>query len=214
MVLLVFWPWEKYYSAAPLGGRVVDEETREPIEGAYVVAVYVLNIGMEGGSRTPLHYEETVTDHEGRFHFNGFEKKSVPYERATRNAILGAGDPRVYVFSKGYLPISVARNIDSRIDMRSHRVSPLDGNDFPIKSAINTPISTQSEMLSRYVGGLTIELNSNISPATMKSVECAFNAIPETLSYIQRELKRFKLSGENYSSFSIQQPIHCFDRNQ
>lgn len=84
MALLVFWPWEKYYSAAPLGGRVVDKDTREPIEGAYVVAIYILRMGMEGGSSTPLHLKKHVPTMRAGFISTGLRKNgfhmSAPHE--------------------------------------------------------------------------------------------------------------------------------------
>ncbi len=216
MALVVFWPWEKYYSAAPLGGRVVDKDTREPIEGAYVVAIYILRMGMEGGSSTPLHYEETRTDHEGRFHFDGFKKKRVPYERATRNAILSTEDPRIYVFTESYLPGTYTRRMDSRIDRRSHRVSPLDGGDFPITPIGVLPAREQWHQLSGYLGSLSSDLNSTISPATGKSVMCAFNSIPMTRDYFRAESDRLSAIKVNniILRFNIPQATICFEKEK
>lgn len=196
IALLVVWPWEKYYSAAPLGGRVVDMETRDPIEGAYVVEIYILRMGWEGGHTTPLHYEETRTDHEGRFHFDGFEKKRVPYERAARNAILSTEDPRIYVFAEGYLPGTFIRMMDSRIDRRSHRVSPLDGGDFPIRPFGDLPAREQWYQLSG-LGGLTSDLNS---------VKCAFNSIPMTRDYFRTESDRLSSLKVDHITLSLDIP--------
>ena len=58
------------YSAEAISGRVIDEETKQPVQGMVVVALWELVGGMEGGSILgAARVLETVTDEEGQFHF-------------------------------------------------------------------------------------------------------------------------------------------------
>ena len=197
------------YSAAPLSGRVTDRETREPIIGAYVVVVYILKMGMEGGSSTPLHYEETRSDSEGRYHFDGFENKPIPYERATANATLTGEDPRIYLFAEGYRPVSYVRPIDSRTYKLTYRTSPFDGKDLSLVPLGDMSIRKESSKLRSYVNGLSGSINATAAPATLKNVSCAFSAIPQTLNYLLHMEEKFKNSGERYRSVRPSHPVDC-----
>ncbi len=55
-------------------GKVIDTETKEPIEGAVVVVVYekhVYGLGT-GGYSTVVKVKETLTDKNGEFFFSAF----------------------------------------------------------------------------------------------------------------------------------------------
>jgi hypothetical protein len=57
-----------YYELAPFEGRVVDADTKEPIEGAAVLAVYYDDSTSIAGSNTyPIDAHETQTDIRGDF---------------------------------------------------------------------------------------------------------------------------------------------------
>ena len=66
------------YSAKEIEARVIDADTRQPLEGVNVVAHWVLHFGMEGGQQTDLELMETVTDKNGRFHFPAWGPKPIP----------------------------------------------------------------------------------------------------------------------------------------
>ena len=67
------------YSAKPTFGFVVDAQTRQPVEGAVVVAQWDLEYGLEGGAAYAWVVMETVTDSQGRFDFAGWGPKKVPH---------------------------------------------------------------------------------------------------------------------------------------
>ncbi|HEV8310544.1 MAG TPA: hypothetical protein VGW35_23020, partial [Methylomirabilota bacterium] len=58
------------YSAAEIRGWVVDAETKQPLEGVYVVAQWILQTGLfDSRTVTRLHIMEAVTDAKGEYYF-------------------------------------------------------------------------------------------------------------------------------------------------
>lgn len=56
------------YRYGPYNGNVIDAETKEPLEGAAVLAVYyTLSYGPGGSSSHYIDAQETVTDNNGEF---------------------------------------------------------------------------------------------------------------------------------------------------
>ena len=87
-----------FYSARPVQATVVDEATRQPVEGVVVAAVWALS-SIHGVTHT-LHIGEAVTDSQGRFSLPGFGPKLRPplYE-AQRHM------PYLILFKHGYVPL-------------------------------------------------------------------------------------------------------------
>ena len=86
------------YQFDPIEAWVVDAETGKPIEGAVVTANWELVKGSLDGARYfgQLEVKETVTDQNGRFSFDGFNKEDAS------GAELRESDPQVLVFKAGY----------------------------------------------------------------------------------------------------------------
>ncbi len=65
------WP---FYSKPAFRGRVIDAETKEPIEGTVVVVLYMKWEfgGPGGGSTEPMDAKETLTDKNGDFYFPSY----------------------------------------------------------------------------------------------------------------------------------------------
>lgn len=85
-----------YYGS--ISGQVVDKETREPLEGAAVVAVYNVSISTLGGPVIkPVDWQETKTDAKGAFtlesRFVFHPKFGIGYYE---------GDPEIYVAKPSY----------------------------------------------------------------------------------------------------------------
>lgn len=202
------------YSAAPIGGRVIDRETGQPIAGAYVVAVYNLVMGMEGGTHTPLHYEETRTDHEGRFHFDGFEKTRIPTPRAARNATLQNEDPSLRIFAEGYSPSAFGRDFGSRTYRLSHRVSILDGRDFGLRPFNDTPLDEQIRDYARKTDSLGTTISGGY-PDPYKKPRCIYHKIPRTIHFL-RELsfQYLEKSKKRAIEFYVPEQLGCEWRTQ
>ena len=64
----------------PFKGMVVDAVTKEPIEGAVVVAVYNKDVfGPSGGYTSVVKVKETLTDENGKFFFSAFSTIIHPF---------------------------------------------------------------------------------------------------------------------------------------
>ncbi len=77
------WP---IYSKPEFRGRVIDAETKQPIEGAVVVVVYKKwGFGGPGGGNTlPIDAKETLTDKNGEFYFPSYTTIIGPLSRTSR----------------------------------------------------------------------------------------------------------------------------------
>jgi hypothetical protein len=103
------------YSGAEIRARVVDAETRKPLEGVFVVARWDLSHLMSRG-HTILHAMEAVTDANGEFYFPPWGPKPRP----TFTSLWG-GDPRLIFFKPGYEPVT-----------RGNATAP---NDSPVRAS-------------------------------------------------------------------------------
>ena len=85
------------YRAEAIDGRVVDDDTKKPIEGVIVVAEWELVDGlMDPVPVGDLEILETVTNAEGSYHFDGWGPKEV------KSARFHGNDPRLIFFKGGY----------------------------------------------------------------------------------------------------------------
>lgn len=112
------------YSAKEIRSQIVDAETDQPIEGAVIVAQWIL-FEMGVGHRKRLHIEETVTDKDGRYVIPAWGPK--PHPPLTE---LDREDPMLAIFKSGYMPLRLYNRID-RSD--SLRVSEWDGKVIRLK---------------------------------------------------------------------------------
>lgn len=90
----IFFPLP-YRSLAPFKGKVIDAETKQPIEGAVVLGVYYFTAYTIAGSNSYVEDgQETVTDHKGEF--------KLP--RTRRWFVLHRGYPegKLVIFKPGY----------------------------------------------------------------------------------------------------------------
>ena len=99
------WP---IYSKPEFRGRVIDAETKQPIEGAVVVAVYKKwEFGGPGGGNTlPFDAKETLTDKNGEFYFSSYTTIIGPLSRTSRADFI--------IFKPGYRAISSTEGIEGR----------------------------------------------------------------------------------------------------
>lgn len=100
------------YSAMDIHGQVVDAGTNQPIEGAVVVAQWVLfQIGIgHGGHDGHIHVHETVTGQDGRYVIPAWGPKPRPPMTE-----LHERDPEILIFKSGYEPVAL-RNFVVRED--------------------------------------------------------------------------------------------------
>ncbi len=78
---VAFGGWLIYHKPA-LEGKVIDADTKEPIEGAVVVVIYYkapLLTGPAGGSSSIVKIKETLTDKKGEFRFPSYTTVIQPF---------------------------------------------------------------------------------------------------------------------------------------
>lgn len=145
------------YSAKEIRGQIVDAETSQPIEGAIVVAQWVLfHIGPgHGGHKNRLHIHETVTDKSGNYVIPAWGPKMRPPMTE-----LHERDPQLSVFKSGYEPLELSNAVVSTVRQDSLRVSVWDGKVIRLKPTEGT-LEEKAFRLSSFYGGLRYSNDSN-----------------------------------------------------
>lgn len=88
------------YSVPSIEGKVVDAETKQPIEGAVVVIRRALRGGLEGGTVGYYKNQETVTDINGRYVIPALGKIKI-------DDVFQTYAPEIIVFKAGYKVIEL-----------------------------------------------------------------------------------------------------------
>ena len=88
-----------YYSKPEFRGKVIDAETKQPIEGTVVVVLYEKwEFGGPGGGNTlPMDAKETLTDKNGEFYFPSYRTLIGPLSRE--------GDVSFIIYKPGYMSV-------------------------------------------------------------------------------------------------------------
>lgn len=89
------------YSANPISARVVDADTKEPLEGVNVVAHWNVVHHDWNSFRGDMVVMEDVTDKEGRFHFPAWGPKRIPKEFPW-GSYMEATNPHITLYKPGY----------------------------------------------------------------------------------------------------------------
>ncbi|HEY3347502.1 MAG TPA: hypothetical protein VGK71_07755 [Nitrospirota bacterium] len=98
LLVLVFSGSANAYFKGPWKGKVIDAETKQPIEGAGVVAVwYVTHPGPGDSPASYLDAEEAVTDKDGNFEISSKFFFTIPNIR-----YIESGYPQITIFKPGY----------------------------------------------------------------------------------------------------------------
>jgi hypothetical protein len=84
-LLVALIPATGCYAKGPWKGKVIDAETKQPIEGAVVVAVWEKELrGPAGGETRFLDAVETVTNKDGEFNIPSIKFLSIPLIRIVK----------------------------------------------------------------------------------------------------------------------------------
>jgi len=98
------YPDPMFYFGKSIDAQVLDVDTGEPVEDVVVVAFWLLDGGLEGGSnRGVVNVKETVTDAEGKFHFSFWGPKKIPHWTSW-DARMKGDSPQILLYKKGYHP--------------------------------------------------------------------------------------------------------------
>ena len=88
-----------FYSKPEFRGRVIDAETKQPIQGTVVVVLYEKGEfgGPGGGNTLPMDAKETLTDKNGDFYFPSYKTLIGPLSRED--------DVSFIIFKPGYMSV-------------------------------------------------------------------------------------------------------------
>lgn len=198
-VLLIglFFPLQacsKTYSAKPIEAWVVDAETKQPLEGVIVVALWELKYGWEGGGAYPLTVMEAVTDKNGRFYFPAWGPKPIP-EHLPSETRLKDWDPVMVFYKKDYTYLMLTNDRPIR-SMSGHgsstRTSEWNGKTIPL-TKFRGSIDQYAENLDRF--------DSQLYPIFFNGRKCEWKGMPRLLTSLIKERNRMLDAG--ITSFSL-----------
>jgi len=119
------------YFAKPFGGRVIDAESLQPIEGAVVVAEWRPYYLLFVDRSTPMKVVETVTDAQGNYSFPGWGPRLRLWTER-----LDVCDPELAVFKMGY---KARLEVNERSRNTYVRASDWDGVELELEPFRGTP---------------------------------------------------------------------------
>ena len=181
------------YSADPITARVVDAETKAPIEGVIVVAHWQLKGGMEGGNNVgQMNVLETVTNQNGQFYFPGWGPKlrSLSGELKTES-------PEILLFTNGYRYLRLLNVLDEK-SLRGEL-------DMPLKSYWDKKTIEMEKFkgsLEEYAEHVR-DLNNNLEFSTDEPEKCHWKKIPRTILAMRQQRKYFEEQGVNPHTLSL-----------
>ena len=168
------------YSAKEIHGQIVDADSDQPIEGAVVVAQWVLfeaGIG-HGGHKGRLHIYETVTNKDGRYFIPAWGPKAHPPMTELDNR-----DPEILIFKSQYEPKTLYNHV-----MRegSVRFSDWDGKTVKVKRVSDeVDLEKYAARLNSFYDGLVKNMRDDYE----------WKQYPRMTSAVYTEYQRLKKKG-------------------
>lgn len=189
------------YSAGPTYATVVDDATGQRIEGAVVVAQWVLEGGPLGRQVGVLVVREAVTDASGQFRIDGWGPVPRP-----SSGVLDRRDPDILVFKPGYklwydsnyLSDSPSRRVP--LELRNSRWN---GATVRLKKVDPTSALFERNDTASTARGLIWKV--------MESRDCAWKQIPKAIAAFERELVRIGKKSKDTAGSDLMSRMDCGD---
>ena len=175
------------YSAEPIEARVVDAETKKPIEGVIVTANWQLFHSTVGG-RVPgsqLMVAEAMTDKDGRFAFPAWGPK------VALSGYLDNQDPQLLLFKPGYEYLGLQNPTLSTTDHSAVRRSMWNGKTIELKR-----FKATAEEYARHLSFLMTDLR-------FIEDDCHWKTTPRMIFALQKQSEIFKASGITRTFYSV-----------
>lgn len=180
------------YAAKPITTRVVDAETKQPIQNVIVVAFWGLET--EHGTAAELMLLETATDRSGTFHFPAWGPRTAPIGELLND------DPAILLFKDGYKSEVVHNpfrgvNIPERI-----RSFYYDGKDVEMHKFVGTP-----KDWAMHLEWFTIFINEATEG------QCEWRKIPRLITALGRDREELDAAGigvGNYYDYLVGNEAH------
>lgn len=205
------------YSAEAIEARVIDAETKKPLEGVIVVAHWQLFYSTVGG-RVPagqLEVMETLTDRNGRFYFPAWGPKKVPKYKQQKGDIwiayipflapdgyLDDSDPALLLFKPGYEYVGLQNPMRSHTDHSPVRRSVWNGKTITLK-----PFKRTAEEYAEHVYRLSGDMDSMLDFARGDK-DCNWKKTPRMLVALHKMSVHFEKQGIKLPGWRIGQRIH------
>jgi hypothetical protein len=174
-LLLVF---TRIYIAEPIEGWAIDAETKKPVEGVVVVAMWQLYRGHIAG-RNPtgmLKVLETVTDKDGRFFYPGWGPK------VTWSGYLDWEDPALIFFKSGYRYRWEANPLYSQVNQSIVRRSVWNGKKIELQK-----FKGSQQDYAKHLSILGTAMHS-----IMARDDCMWKKIPKLVLAVNHQKKIFQ----------------------
>ena len=173
-------PYPSHYSAETIEARVVDAETKKPIEGVIITANWQLLGGMEGSlPLAQMQVLETQTDADGVFRFPAWGPLKRP------KGYLRESDPQLLLFKSGYEYKRLANKVSSKINHDTIRRSDWNGKTIEMK-----PFKGTGEEYARHLGSI----NNDLYPL-LGSETCDWKKVPRLLLALTEQSRTFRKGG-------------------
>jgi hypothetical protein len=181
------------YSAEPMEARVIDAETKQPLDGVIVVAHWQLERGTPGGSvpAGQLAVMETVTDKQGRFAFPGFGPKLAVTSHLVNK------DPELILFQSGYRYRALTNEYSGAIELRTRTVrrSEWDGKMIELKL-----FKGNMEEYAKHLSSMPLSWAYN-------GDDCEWKKIPRLVTAIHEQAMMFRRQSIMANLYTIENLI-------
>lgn len=163
------------YSAEAIEARVVDADTKQPLEGVIVTANWELEDSTFAGNVPvgQLMVMEAVTDRNGRFHFPAWGPRK-PSKGGLRNK-----DPQLLLFKPGYRSRGLVNEFRERMYEEPVRRSEWSGKTIEMKRFTGTP-EEWFKMLERSIPSFGRREDYKQS-MLLKAILAEENSIPDSI---------------------------------
>jgi hypothetical protein len=178
-----------YYTADPIEAKVIDADTKQPLEGVVVVAHWELVLSSPGGDSPAgqLMVMEAVTDKNGTFRIPGWGPKL-----AIRSHLSDYRDPELLLFKSGY-EYRGLNNALTGEDRGAHRRSDWDGKTIDMKLFKGTEEEYAEQVY---------KLDGNFD-TIRDGKDCEWKKIPRMLVALDRMREHFDKEGIKVPGWQI-----------
>lgn len=185
------------YSAEAIEAKVVDAETKKPLEGAVVVAHWVLEestiISFKVRQAGDLMILETVTDKEGKFTFPAWGP--IQHWKGSRLTYM---DPEILVFKNDY-EYRRLNNYDSASpEQRAGKAVSLRRSEWNGKTIELKPFKGSMEEYAEHVH----QLDNDLEWARYGE-SCEWQKVPRMLATLHRQSEQFTAKGVKLKGWQI-----------
>lgn len=187
------------YSAEPMEARVIDAETKQPLDGVIVVGHWQLERGTPGGSvlAGQLAVVETVTDRQGRFAFPGFGPRLAVTSHLVNE------DPELILFKSGYRYLALTNEYSGDVELRTRLVRRSEWNGKTIELK---PFRGTREEYAEHIYRLSSDMDSMLD-FSRGDEDCNWRKTPRILTALHKMSLQFEAEGIKLKGWRLGQRI-------